>query len=103
MAIVLEDGRRLVADLVVAGTGVSPETSLAEAAGLDVDDGIKVNDCLQTSDPNIYAAGDVARWPERFTGESQRIEHWFLAQRHGAAAARNMLGAAEPFADVPFF
>jgi 3-phenylpropionate/trans-cinnamate dioxygenase ferredoxin reductase subunit len=82
---------------------VRPQTELAAAAGIECDQGIIVDELLQTNVPGVWAAGDVARWPDPRTGESVRIEHWALAQRLGAAAARNILGAGEPFRAVPFF
>lgn len=102
-AVSTADGRRFEADLVVAGIGVVPQTDLAEAAGLEVDDGIVVNDRLETAAAGVYAAGDVARFPYHRTGRPVRIEHWVLAQRMGQHAARNILGADVPFADAPFF
>jgi len=101
--VTLTDGERLPADLVVAAVGVRPNVGLAERAGLAIDRGVAVDEYLQTSAPGIYAAGDVARWPDPRSGERVRVEHWVVAQRMGQAAARNILGAAEPFADVPFF
>jgi NADPH-dependent 2,4-dienoyl-CoA reductase/sulfur reductase-like enzyme/nitrite reductase/ring-hydroxylating ferredoxin subunit len=99
--VTLDDGSEIEADLVVMGVGVRPRVELAEAAGLEVDRGVVVDDRLRTSDPSIWAAGDVARFPWR--GESVRVEHWVVAQRQGQAAARNILGADEPFRDAPFF
>ncbi len=101
-AVTLESGGSLAADLVVMGVGVRPATALAEAAGLPVDRGISVDPFLRTADPAIWAAGDAARYPGP-AGGTVRIEHWVVAQRQGRAAARNMLGANEPFRAVPFF
>jgi apoptosis-inducing factor 3 len=101
--VVLQNGERLEADLVVAGVGVRPAVALAERAGLAVDDGIVVDRYLETSRKGIFAIGDVARWPDPRTGSSVRIEHWVLAQRHGQAVARSIAGDRPPFADVPFF
>jgi NADPH-dependent 2,4-dienoyl-CoA reductase/sulfur reductase-like enzyme/nitrite reductase/ring-hydroxylating ferredoxin subunit len=98
----LETGERLAADLVVAGIGVVPRTALVESAGLEVDNGIVVDGRLRTSDERIYAAGDVARHLDPWTGERARIEHFVVAERQGQAAARAILGG-DRYRDVPFF
>jgi len=102
-AVELDGGARLEAGLVVLGVGVTPRTELAHRAGLAVDHGVVVDSRLRTSLPDIWAAGDIARYPEPRLGTKVRIEHWAAAERQGQRAAADMLGLGAPFNDVPFF
>lgn len=99
--VILSDNSKIAAELVVMGVGVRPQTALAEAAGLDTDNGVLVNERMETSAPGVYAAGDIARW--KGAHGAQRVEHWVVAERQGQVAAENMLGNADTYRDAPFF
>jgi 3-phenylpropionate/trans-cinnamate dioxygenase ferredoxin reductase subunit len=102
-SVVASDGSELPADVVIVGVGIRPNSELAEAAGLAVNNGIVVDELLRTTDHDIYAAGDVANAHNPRLGRNLRVEHWANALNQGPAAARSMLGRAEPFASLPYF
>lgn len=100
---VLDDASRLPADLVLVGIGVEPRTAIAQAAGLAVEDGVVVDATMRTSAEDVYAAGDIAAFPDPVSGERIRVEHWVVAQRQGQTAALAMMGRVAAYDDPPFF
>lgn len=102
-AVVLNDGTVLPADVVVVGVGVAPRTELAQAAGLELENGVVVDEYLATGAPGVYAAGDVANAFHPRYGQRIRLEHWSAALNQGPVAAENMLGIATPYDKIPYF
>ena len=98
----LSDGKSIECDAVVAGVGVTPNIGLAKESGLETDDGVVVDETLRTSDPHIFAAGDIASYPDRILGRT-RIEHVDNANEMGHQAGRNLAGADEPYEHTPYF
>jgi 3-phenylpropionate/trans-cinnamate dioxygenase ferredoxin reductase subunit len=101
--VVTTDGARHEASLVVIGVGLVPELELARDAGLQLSDGVVVDELCKTSAPDVYAAGDIAQHPNPILGRSIRVEQWQNGQHQAQAAARSMLGGNTPFAEVPWF
>lgn len=101
--VTLADGRRIEADMVIAGIGAAPETMIAAHAGLAIDNGIAVDETLRTSDENIFAAGDCCSFPHSIAGGRIRLESWRNAQDQGTLAGENMLGAGKAYTAVPWF
>src|SRR5262249_37626119 len=101
--VVLDDGGTLGADLVIVGVGIIPNVEIAEEAGLAIDNGVVVDEFGRTSDPDIFAAGDLTNHPNAVLGRRIRLESWQNAQNQGIAAARAMIGQAKPYAEAPWF
>jgi 3-phenylpropionate/trans-cinnamate dioxygenase ferredoxin reductase subunit len=101
--VITRDGASIETTFVVVGIGVAPRTGLIEHAGLRVNNGVVVDEKLETSAPGVYAAGDVANARHPFYGRHIRVEHWANALNQGPAAAKNMLGMAEPYEEIPYF
>jgi NADPH-dependent 2,4-dienoyl-CoA reductase/sulfur reductase-like enzyme/nitrite reductase/ring-hydroxylating ferredoxin subunit len=98
----MDRGLPIAADIVVLGVGVKPRVGLAKTAGLQIDNGVMVDDRLCAAD-GVYAIGDIARYPDPISGQSIRVEHWVHAERQGQHVARLIMGEDAPFTDVPFF
>ncbi|HKS23807.1 MAG TPA: FAD-dependent oxidoreductase [Thermoanaerobaculia bacterium] len=101
--VILANGEPVDADFVVAGVGVRPNTMLAQLARLRVENGVVVDERMQTSAPGIFAAGDIALYPDHYSGRMMRVEHWAVAEQQGQTAARNMVGIDTPHVAPPFF
>lgn len=101
--VVLQDGTEIGADVAIVGIGITPVVDLAQAAGLAIDNGVAVDEFLRTSDPDVYACGDVAAWQSLLVDARIRVEHWGNALNSGPAAAKAMLGGPEPYDPVPYF
>jgi NADPH-dependent 2,4-dienoyl-CoA reductase/sulfur reductase-like enzyme len=102
---VLDDGQTLEVDLVVMGVGIRINTELARYAGLEMTErgAVAVDSYLRTSDPDVYAAGDIAAWPDPTFDKQMRVEHWDVARRQGMRAGRNMAGEGKPYTSIPYF
>lgn len=101
--VTLDDGTTVPADLMVLGVGVTPRLDLAQAAGLAMDRGVVVDAAMRSSEPHVFAAGDVARYPSPIDGAPIRVEHWVLAERQGQVAAAAMLGLGDQLTEPPYF
>ena len=100
---ILSDGETIDCNIAVIGIGVLPNYEIAADAGLDIENGIVVNDLCQTSDPNIFSAGDVTSHPNHILGKRIRLESWENAQNQGIAAGKSMLGKGERYSEIPWF
>jgi NADPH-dependent 2,4-dienoyl-CoA reductase/sulfur reductase-like enzyme len=101
--VVLDSGKQVSTDFVVAGIGVTPSMELFHGTPLDLDGGIKVNKFLETNVTDVWAAGDIANYPDQIFHRRMRVEHWDNAVEQGRVAMRNMMGKLQPFIHVPYF